>query len=332
MIELTYRLAKKTDTTSIFDFMEENWGSKHPLIHVKEFFEFYYCTGAEINFAVAETQEDAPEIKAICGYIPCNKACTDIWVSIWCAKKEKGSMGTGLELMSKMPELTGATVVSCNNIRPKTMGFYHLLGYTAERMPHYYMLGNHTDFKVARVNNTPVTTPVTVTTISTKLISTEAELQGLVFGETLVPHKDTWHIARRYFDFPFKTYQVYTCTMADKNAVIVFDKVLVGDTVILRIVDYIGDQNIFRRLYTFFDNLLVECNAEYIDCYMYGYGADVFADAGFAERLENDENIIPNYLEPPLYENTEYYFFTSQKENFTMWKADGDQNRANIDI
>ena len=58
--------------------------------------------------------------------------------------------------------------------------------------------------------------------------------------------------------------------------------------------------------------------------------ADKVRAAGFAERAPDDANTIPNYLTPPLYENTEYYFFTSDPAHFTLFKADGDQDRPNI--
>ena len=52
--------------------------------------------------------------------------------------------------------------------------------------------------------------------------------------------------------------------------------------------------------------------------------------AGFTERVEGDGCIIPNYLTPPVHENTEYYYFTNKPESFVLFKADGDQDRPNL--
>ena len=46
--------------------------------------------------------------------------------------------------------------------------------------------------------------------------------------------------------------------------------------------------------------------------------------------LPGDGCIIPNYLTPPVHENTEYYYFTNKPENFVLFKADGDQDRPNL--
>ena len=54
------------------------------------------------------------------------------------------------------------------------------------------------------------------------------------------------------------------------------------------------------------------------------------AAAGFSERREGDGTVIPNYLTPPLRENTEYYYFTNRPEGFVLFKADGDQDRPNL--
>ena len=61
-----------------------------------------------------------------------------------------------------------------------------------------------------------------------------------------------------------------------------------------------------------------------------GIPAEIWQAAGFTERVEGDGCVIPNYLTPPLRENTEYYYFTSKPENFVLFKADGDQDRPNL--
>jgi hypothetical protein len=77
--------------------------------------------------------------------------------------------------------------------------------------------------------------------------------------------------------------------------------------------------------------LMAKGAAEYADCYCAGVAPDLMRKAGFAERREGDPNIIPNYLSPPVYENTEYFYFTSRAEGFTLFKADGDQDRPRIE-
>ena len=103
-----------------------------------------------------------------------------------------------------------------------------------------------------------------------------------------------------------------------------------GCAAVVRLVDFIGEDSVLPRLGAALDAILNREGAEYMDCYNAGIPADVWLAAGFTERVEGDGCIIPNYLTPPLHENTEYYYFTNKPENFVMFKADGDQDRPNL--
>ena len=103
-----------------------------------------------------------------------------------------------------------------------------------------------------------------------------------------------------------------------------------GEIPVLRIVDYIGDPELLPELGAALDALLKETGAEYADCYNVGIRPELWAEAGFRERTPEDPSVIPNYLTPPLYENTEYYYFTNKPEGFVLFKADGDQDRPNL--
>ena len=96
-----------------------------------------------------------------------------------------------------------------------------------------------------------------------------------------------------------------------------------GCVPVVRLVDFIGEDAVLPRLGGALDAILNRC-------YNAGIPAEVWQAAGFTERLEGDGSVIPNYLTPPLLENTEYYYFTNKPENFVLFKADGDQDRPNL--
>ena len=103
-----------------------------------------------------------------------------------------------------------------------------------------------------------------------------------------------------------------------------------GCAAVVRLVDFIGEDSVLPRIGAALDAILNHAGAEYMDCYNAGIPADVWLAAGFTERVEGDGCIIPNYLTPPVHENTEYYYFTNKPEGFVMFKADGDQDRPNL--
>jgi len=144
---LTLRLARPEEADRVIAFINENFDWKLPLVNLPEYFNFYYHSGDALQYSLAE---ENGELLAVAGYIRANESPTpDIWVSVWVAKK--GHNGVGLDLMNAMPGLTGASVVACNNIRPKTMAFYRFLGWHADRVPHFYRLSGQATYTLARV-------------------------------------------------------------------------------------------------------------------------------------------------------------------------------------
>lgn len=320
---ITCRLARPDERTLITSFLDEHWGSRHPLIHCDDFFNYYYTSKDTLQFALAFSGE---ELCAVAGYILANQCPEpDIWVSIWCAKK--GCNGAGLELMAALPKLTNARVMACNNIRPKTMAFYTFLGYTAARLPHYYRLGTHSSFEVAKIA-CPERLPVAPGK-PLEPLATEEDFRAVFKpNDAVCPYKDMWYLVRRYYHFPRQTYQVWHL----EGRILVTRTVEVDTQRVLRVVDYIGLPEDFPLLGFGIDQLMQELDVEYSDCYCAGISAEQMALAGWSERGEDCANIIPNYLTPPLYENTEYYYFTSEPNHFMMFKADGDQDRPNITV
>ena len=235
--------------------------------------------------------------------------------------------------MAALPGLTNARVMACNNIRPRTMAFYTFLGYTAERLPHYYRLADKASYAVARVARRDIL-PAGGSAVL-RLLPDEDALRkcGYTPDPARRPYKDLWYLARRYFHYPRQRYDVWAVEECGAvQALLATRCIPVNGTCVLRIVDYTGVPEAFSRLGAAVSRLMADCGAEYADCYCWGIPAQTMAEAGFCARTEDDLNIIPNYLTPPLCENTEYYFFTSEPAAFTMFKADGDQDRPNIRV
>lgn len=331
--DVRFRLSRPDEADRVRAFINNNFDWKLPLINIPEYFDYYYRSEGALHFALAEQGDD---ILAAAGYIPSDSSPQpDIWVSVWVAAA--GHNGVGLSLMSHIRELTGARIVSCNNIRSKTMAFYRFLGWHADRIPHYYRLSKRQDYRLARVADTaalPVGGDLELTDVSCP-----SEMRALGLPPTPhTPRKDLWYLERRYFGFPGFAYNVRAAVSDGRLAAYLVSRVVDTDAGgpdnvrVLRIVDFIGDDSVLPRLGRSIDRLISESGAEYAECYCYGISAETFAAAGFRERAENSADIVPNYLTPPICENTEYYFFTSEPDGFVMFKADGDQDKPNLKI
>ena len=298
MSDTTFRLARLGEDAAIIDFINANFDMRLPLLNRPELYHHYYAgRGGVPQFAVAE--QDGEYVSAA-GYILANtKRRPDIWVSVWVAAKSHN--GVGLELMNALPGLLNADVVACNNIRPNTCTFYQFLGWKAERLPHYYRLGRRRAYYLAK----PLRYSLPPVQRDLGLAKIESAADLIPLGMPATPHtprKDVWYMRRRE----------------------------TGCAAVVRLVDFIGEDSVLPRIGAALDAILNHAGAEYMDCYNAGIPADVWLAAGFTERVEGDGCIIPNYLTPPVHENTEYYYFTNKPENFVLFKADGDQDRPNL--
>lgn len=327
--EFSFRLATVQDKPAIVEFMNTHWGQPHPLVNDADFFNFYYATATnELRFAIAEYGN---KLAAIAGYIPANSTPNpDIWVSLWVS--DPAYSGAGLALMAEIQNLTQCRTLACNNIRPKTQVLYQFLGYTTGRVGHFYRLADKNTYHVAKIANKNIL-PKGGSAILQK-VEYVNEFTNSKFSPPVQhnPYKDRAYLAHRYFAYPHQKYDVWLAThpISSESALLVTRTTQTSSSFALRIVDYIGDSAFFAQLGNAIAALMERENAEYADFYCVGIPTETLHSAGFTERLENDSNIIPNYLTPLLQENIDFYYFTNTPENFTLFKADGDQDRPNI--
>ena len=179
------RLARLDEGKRVIDFVNQYFDYKLPHINLPEYFNYYFRGEGGLQFALAELNG---ELVAAAGYLHTNRQPgSGIWVSVWIAAP--GHNGIGLELMNALPELTGAAFVSCNNIRPKTMAFYRFLGWTADRVPHYYRLARQVSYRLARVEK-PEFLPVSGD-LTLDSVHSVTRLEGLGLPPSPhLPHKD----------------------------------------------------------------------------------------------------------------------------------------------
>lgn len=335
MEDFTFRLACADDKPAITKFMHAHWGQPHPLVELPQQFDYYYKSkDGSLRFALAYSGKT---LAAIAGYIPANSgAKPDVWVSIWVA--DPAVRGAGLELMQAMPKLLGCRTLCCNNIRPKTRAFYHFLCYQTGQMQHWYRLAEKAECKIAQGCKAETAKPKGGAKLT--LLKTPGELKNSGFKppEAANPLKDEEYIIKRYFNYPGWQYRLYAAEIAGRKNASALVALRLADVTeengekigtVLRVVDYIGEADFFAQLGTALNALLKESDAEYMDCYCAGLPEKAFEEAGFTMRIEGGEEVIPHYLDPISRENIEYYYFTNNSENFTMFRADGDQDRPN---
>lgn len=328
-----YTVARLTEAElpEFREFCETNWGEKHPLIHNETAFCYYYRRDGLINFVRAR-DDDTGEFLSVGGFIFANDTPSpDVWLSFILTKKG-APLNLGFQIIEKINELSNSRTFGVNNIRKKTCGLYEFLGYKTGAMTHYYRLNPERagDYRLCTVQN-PVYLPIKQH--DTEFIKIENKEALDCFGfenySELRPYKDRRYVEHRFFENPWLRYEVYGAAQGGVLfALLVLRAFEYEGRLVLRLVDYIGDR---ERLYAageLLDRLARERNADFSDLYAFGIDDSVLEEAGFIKRLDKDENIIPDYLLPPLYENIDFYS-VANGDGYWIFRADGDQDRPN---
>ncbi len=323
---------EESELSAFREFCELNWGEKHPLIHNDEMFSFYYRRGELINF-VRAIDEETGEIRSVAGFILANESETpDIWISYVLSKKG-ASLNLGLKLIEYIKTITNARSLGVNNIRKKIFGFYGFLGYTAGTVGHYYRLNPERagSYQLCRVKDEEAL-PITRGDAEFFQINTEKELDCFGFEAycQLKPFKDRRYVEHRFFENPWLNYEVFGAARNGVTFALFVLRTLEHEGYsVLRLVDFIGERQEFYLLGELLDKLARERGADFSDAYGFGIDDALFEKAGFTKRKADDENIIPDYLQPPLFENVDFYA-VSDGSDYWVLRADGDQDRPNL--
>lgn len=333
------RLACTSDIPYIMKFIDEYWRKGHIMGHDRMLFEYEYVDGDDVNFILA-IDRNTGSIEGIFGFLNCSRtkdsSKKDIWGSMWKVVENHNNIPLlGVELARRAYPLTGCRSHIGNGANPGTtvplrrMFFREKVG----KMQHYYILNSDLDnYRIALIQEK--SHPHSIVSHSTKLVQFHSiqELKKNFDIENIdaIPYKDNWYLNKRYFNHPYYTYTVYGLQKEAglTGALMMTREVCHDGGKVLRIVDYAGDQSLFAGLGSEFERLLQTQGYEYIDFYTLGFDGAYILEAGFRLKTEDDPNIIPNYFEPFVRQNSDIWAHY-KLDGTLFFKADGDQDRPN---
>lgn len=338
------RLARREDIESIMQFINDYWREGHILSRNRALFEYEYLDedGVTVNMILA-IDRGTELLEGLFGFLKCSAGRwidkKDIWGSLWYVNPSHNNIPLlGIELAKRVYELTGCRYQIGNGANPSTTVPLRKLYFgekTAKMIQYYCLNPDKNKFAIPVIHHRwhPQYKDESTRTYMEQYSSIDEVTKKYDIEKLdVIPYKDNWYLNKRYFKHPWYHYQVYGLyTEIDPavKALMVGREVKCNGAKVLRIVDYLGEQNLFSGLAYEFRNLMRENDYEYIDFYVYGFNEEIIRNAGFCRREDNDENIIPNYFEPFLQKNVDIW--VHYKEEGTMFfKADGDQDRPNI--
>ena len=332
------RFAAPDDIDRLIAFIGRHWKADHVFVKSAALFRYQYAAPDGFNFVIAEDRAGG-EIDAILGFISyADELRPDICLAMWKVGERCGDPTLGMHLVEYLKTTLQPRTLSCAGINRKVIPLYQFLGFHTDTLRHYYRLNDRfEDFRIAfvpsahrRQNIRGKDEPV-FSLVRFETFAALSEVFCCGAYRDRVPYKDAGYLERRYFQHPVYSYDVCGIdTGAGVGSILVFRELAVEGAKVLRIVDFIGDQEHLRGIGGALRRLLYENRYEYVDWYLYGIADDILADAGLSLKRDDSDLIIPNHFEPFERKNVAIRFATSHTDGFFMFKADGDQDRPSV--
>ena len=329
---INIRFATTDDANIIMKFINVNWKENHILSRNAELFLCDHQDNTRINYVIAI---DNNEIKGVLGFIKYSNEKSDVATVIWKALKNNNQPMLGIELLEFLRNSTDYRVLFSPGINAKTIGIYNYLGIYTNHLNQFVILNDN------------------IKTYSIVKIKTKQHLEKLRFLESkkynlkelnrnqldfnfdgykdYIPHKDKDYFIKRYYNYPIYEYKVYGIYKETSiSSVLVTREVIVGHSKVLRIMDYLGDENDIVYVSKYLYQIVVDNDYECIDFMCFGFEETNLKKGCFTKvDYESQNLIVPNYFSPFIQKNIRINFMADTKatDKIRICKADGDQDR-----
>ena len=331
MIEI--RLAKLDDIEHVMKFYRDNWNRNHPLGIFRELMEYQHVIKNEFRYVLAE---ENGKICGAIGYIQYNESETpDISTTMVCTAENTDGI-LSIEMIEYLEKTIHCRYHYGSGMDPEIGGLTgKARGGWLERMRHFYRLSDRKCYHVAQIvkkNILPMQADV-LGLRQTSLIELHSvkEFVDCLDEEYLtgcICYKDKEYYIHRYFEHPVYHYYLWKWN----GGVLIGRVQRYKNSRVLRIVDWIGEDENLIGLGIALDEWMCKGNIEYTDFYCYGISEEIMKLAGFTERVVGDVNVVPNYFSPYVLANKEIYISLGKEyeEGLHVFRGDSDQDRPNF--
>ena len=334
---LVIDICRKSHINSVKSFIRDEWSQSHILVHDNNVFNWYYANHDDTyNFVIAVEND---EIQGILGFIPNSRFDNGLldnntyWLALWKVKSSQEKNLLGLKLVHFLSNTFKFSCLAVNGININHPKMYRALGYQCDSLNHFVFFNYErlqniaANFEKTMINHNGLE----IRDLSVVEINEENYSSFTSHFSSLKSSKSYIYLVNKYLKNGFYDYKVFFVSNDILKSVFVVKLVNVDSHKALRIVDFIGNKEIFRYLYKTLDTWLSKFDVEYIDFLNYGIDSQSMAKSGFLLKSDYKNLIVPNYFEPFVPENSELYFAfkANETQDLVICKGDGDQERPN---
>jgi hypothetical protein len=318
-------------------FIHLYWAKDHVLSWHRKLMDWQHADPVKpgsYNWLIAEDEEG---IQGILGYIPTSKydlllsANPFTWMALWKIRSEPKNRTVGLRLLNTFSQTSGTGIVAVLGINPSHPPMYKALGYVVGEMNQHFTCdpGRAQTLILAPdgfVPPNPRAGRAAFRTVDTAYL----EDSGLMGSK--LPRKTPRYFLNRYLRHPVYRYRVSCVELNGRPSGLITTRVAAhGEARVLRIVDFLGDEEVLAECGTALGLLLREERCEYADLFEWGLSSEVLEACGFRRAVHGGEVVVPNYFEPFLQRSARIEFAIKgvKPQDLAIFRGDGDQDRPN---
>ena len=338
------RFCREDEFDDLVGFLRDHWRSDHIFVLSKTVLDYHHYDkkNKRYNFVIARERR-TNEIHSILGFVPIGQYDEGndkmfVWPCIWKSRDDVNRKGLGVSLYHHLATTLDIDVLSIIGISEIALSIYKHLNFKTGKMKHYVMPNTEKKSKLA-LGLDSIGYKFEAGTDTMKLVELDRESYDKIPADSPIftvnsRYKSKNYFIGRFFEHPVYKYRFLAiCDGSGPVAIMVVRACGYEGANCLRIVDFIGDVRNLPNAKNQIQDYIRKNDYEYVDFIELGLEDEPIKNAGFINRPDYPDIIVPNYFEPFLQENgdLDYAYKTSvDVGTFTCFKADADQDRPNL--
>jgi hypothetical protein len=323
----------------VMSFIDCHWARGHILATCKELMDWQHkAADGCYDYLVAS---DETKIWGVLGYISTRRfdphldGQNVVWLALW-KVADHAPAGLGLRMLDALRKLEPHVAIGVNGINFNHPPMYKALRYSVGELRHYFVSNPRSSISLA---SAPAgyswPTPSQVGQKWQELTADELRSMNssTIAGEVLAT-KTPAYFANRFFDHPIYKYRVFRLIDTEGESALIATRLVEHQgSRVLRLVDFAGNQSVFRSAGAGLKLVMEDSHAEYADLWVHGMDEATILSTGMVPVDPTGPVIVPNYFEPFLARNGRILYAIKQESGLSrpvmIFRADGDQDRPN---
>jgi hypothetical protein len=340
---ITIRRCQTADVPDVLAFLEAHWKPGHIFTRDRELFDWQYARQdrpGEYSIALARKNGDG-ELVGMLGYLPTRRfdpalaGNNVIWLALWKVRDDIAAGPIGLQLLNDVTAGEPHASIGVIGFQPAAAAIYTALKFRVGELRHYVLPNPDVSaFELAsfvrRPNRRVADTTLTAVAVDDTTFS--GTVAGLDLGsrDRQLPHKTPTYFRSRYLQHPRYRYETFVLRRDDRPIGLLATRLAAhGKRLALRVVDFIGADDLVPALGRPILDQVRHHGAEYADVLNWGIDPGLFEAAGFSGIDPSGPDIVPNHFEPFERRNASVRFALKADRPAVLFKGDGDQDRPN---